>query len=157
MERPDCRVLAGAETEARVRRDRLVEAPRRIEVADADPKVVDAAVGHGGLGFAVERLDTVAVRVEKEAAVVVRVVTRPRPRRSVTAIARLDPGAPEGVDGRAVGSTEAHMKPPGHRMLAIGREKVPVLPLDQFTVGAHRFRAVHRKHGAVEAAGSAQI
>ena len=138
-----------AEAQARVRRDRRVEAPRPIEVADADPEVVDAAGRRAKLGFAVKRLDAVAVGVEQEGAVVVRVVRGARSRRSVAAVAGVDPGLPEGVDGRAVGSAEADVKAAGHRMLAIGRDEVPVLPLDQLGV-AHapaRRRAPRARSG----------
>src|SRR4051794_34834812 len=49
-----------------VRGDRRVEAPGGLQVADADPQVVDATVGHGVLAIAVNRLHAVAVGVQQE-------------------------------------------------------------------------------------------
>ena len=53
--------------------------------------MVDAAVGHGALAGGVDRLDTVAVRVEQEAAVVVGAVDRARPGRAVVRVTGVDP------------------------------------------------------------------
>ena len=63
--------LVVRQAEPGVRGDRRVEAPGGLRVADADPEVVDAAVGHGVLAVAVDRLDAVAVGVEQEPAVVI--------------------------------------------------------------------------------------
>ena len=56
--------LVDADPQPGVRGDRHVEAPGRGGVADADPEVVDAAVGDGALAVRVHRLHAVAVRVE---------------------------------------------------------------------------------------------
>ncbi|HEY7730960.1 MAG TPA: hypothetical protein VH950_08675, partial [Gaiellaceae bacterium] len=56
--------LVQHEAEPGVGGDRRVEAPRGLRVADADPKVVDLAGGHGVLAVVVGRLDAVAVGVE---------------------------------------------------------------------------------------------
>src|SRR6476619_4286712 len=49
------------EAEPGVRRDRPVEAQRPLRVANAEPQVVDAAVGHGVLAVAMDSLDTVSI------------------------------------------------------------------------------------------------
>ena len=71
--------LVHADPKPSVRGDRRVEALGRGGVADADPEVVDAAAGHGVIALRVHRLRAVAIRVEQEAAVVVRAVDRVEP------------------------------------------------------------------------------
>src|SRR3954470_10757049 len=61
-----------------MRSDRRVEALRRRGIADTQPQVIDATVGHRVLALGVHRLHAVAVRVEQEPAVVVRAVDRAR-------------------------------------------------------------------------------
>jgi hypothetical protein len=84
---------------------------RRLRVADAEPQVVDAAVGYWALAVGVDGLDAVAVRIEQERAVVVGTVGRARPGCAVARVTAVDPRLPEGVDGRAVGRAEADVQP----------------------------------------------
>jgi len=54
---PDAGPLVVAERDAGLRRDRRVEAPRGLQVADAEPQVVDAAVRDRLPAIAVDGLD----------------------------------------------------------------------------------------------------
>jgi hypothetical protein len=124
-----------------VRSDRRVEAPGGLQVADADPQVIDAAVRHGRLAIVVDRLDAVAVGVQQKPAVVRRAVLRPWPRRTGVAVAGIDAGLPERVDLRAVAGPEADVEAAGQRVLAVGRSDVPVVPFDQLGVRVDRLDA----------------
>ena len=119
--------------------------------------MVDAAVGHGVLAVAVDRLDAVAVGVEQEPAVVRRAVLRARPRRAVVAVPRVDPGLPERVDLRAVAGAEADVEPTGHRLLTVRRSDVPVVPLDQLCVRMAGLDGQDAQDGAVEALGGREV
>jgi hypothetical protein len=66
-----------ADAQPENRRDRLVEALRRLEVGDADPEMVDDVLALAS-ATVVDGLGAVAVRVEEEGAVVVVVVLGPR-------------------------------------------------------------------------------
>src|SRR5437868_7039308 len=80
VERGDVEALGSLarNSQAENRRDRFPEALRLRQIADADPEVVDHVVPLA-LATEVDGLGAVPVRVEQEAAVVVRVVLRPRP------------------------------------------------------------------------------
>src|SRR5207302_4391002 len=149
--------LVWRQAEPGVRGDRRVEAPGGLRVADAEPQVVDAAVGHGVLAVAVDRLDAVAVGVEQEPAVVRRAVLPARPRRALVAVPRVGARLPERVDLRAVARAEADVEPAGYRVLAVRRPDVPVLPLDQLGVRMAGLDAQDAQDGAVEALGGREV
>ena len=94
-----------------VGRDGRVEALGRREVGDADPQVVDAAVGHGALALAVHGLDAVAVRVEQEPAVVVGSVLRARPGRAVVAVPASTPACQKASTAARLGARNPTCRP----------------------------------------------
>ena len=140
-----------------VRRDRRVEAPGGLQVADADPQVVDAAVGHGVLAVAMDRLDAVAVGVEQEGAVVRGAVLRARARRSVVAVPGVDTRLPERVDLRAVAGAEADVEPACQRVLAVRRADGPVVPLDERGVRMPGLDTKDAQDRAIEALGGREV
>src|SRR5262249_40928883 len=110
------------------RRDRLVEAPARPEVGNPEPEVVDRRPALRA-PRPVDGLDAVAVRIEKEAAVVVGRVLRPRAGLAVTRVPGPHPTPPEGVDVFRRASREGDVEVPCHRMLGVGLYHSEVLPL----------------------------
>ena len=115
------------------------------------------ALGHGVLAVAVDRLDAVAVGVEQERAVVRRPVLGARPRRAGVAVPRVDARLPERVDLRAVARAEADVKPTRHRVLAVRRPDVPVVPLDKLGVRMAGLDTQDAQDGAVEALGCREV
>jgi len=149
--------LVHADPQPGVRGDRHVEAPGRGRVADTDPEMVDASVGHGALAALVHSLYAVAVGIEQEAAVIVGGVDRARPGRAVIAVAGVDPRLPEGIDGFTGRCSEADVQPACDRVLTIRRPDVPILPLDECGVRVARLRAEGREDCAIKALGRGQI
>src|SRR5437899_5921573 len=149
--------LVVRQAEPGVRGNRRVEAPGGLRVAYAEPQVVDAAVRHGVLAVAVDRLDAVAVGVEQEPAVVRRAVLPARPRRALVTVPRVDARLPERVDLRPVARAEAGVEPAGHRVPGVRRPDVPVLPLDQLGVRMAGLDAQDAQDGAVEALGGRHV
>src|SRR5205085_8725215 len=85
-----------AQDEVSERRDPLVEVARDGDVGNAEPEVVDDPVlSHR---VVVHRLGAVPVRIEQEAAVVIRPVLRPGARLAVGLVTGLGADAPELVD-----------------------------------------------------------
>jgi hypothetical protein len=112
-----------------------------LKVADPDPQVVDGAVGQASSRSQWTASTLLPSGSSRNPPVVGRAVLRARPGRTVVAVSRVDPGLPEGVDLRAVAGTEPDEEPAGHRVLAVLRTDVPVVPLDQLGVcmaGARR-------------------
>ena len=91
-------------------RDRLVEAARGVEVADADPEVVDPVLAAACLAV-MDGLDAVPVRVADKGSVVVGVVVGAEPGRAVVLAAGADRRRVEGVDRVAVGCGEGTWMP----------------------------------------------
>jgi hypothetical protein len=113
------------------RGDRPVEGVRALEIADADPEVVDDGVARAQ-DPVVQGLDTVAVGIEQERAVVVLRVDRARPRLAVAGVARVDAGLPDPIDLVARARHERDVQPAGRGARRAGlcdREIVPVVDL----------------------------
>src|SRR5207248_722516 len=84
--------IGDVDAQARDRRNRLVEAAGRFDVAHADPEVVDAVFALA-LASEIDGLRAVAVGIADEGAVVVGVVLRPRAGRPVVGVAGGRPRA----------------------------------------------------------------
>src|SRR4029079_688201 len=76
---------------------------------------------------------------------------------AVVAVARVDARPPERIDPRAVAGAKADVEPARHRMLAVRRTDVPVLPLDQLGVRMAGLGAQDAQDRAIEALGGRQV
>ena len=137
-----------------MRRDALVEPPRGVDVCDADPEVVDRT--GLPLGSVVHRLGAVAVRVEQQAAVVVRGVLRTQTGRAVVPVTGVDARAPERIDDLARRCQERNVQPARHRMLVRRRGNREIAPLGALVVFAS-LEAEHPEHGVVEPLGGSAV
>jgi hypothetical protein len=143
------------EAQSRVRSYRLVEAPRRRDVGDADPDMVDAArLTHPAV---MHRLCAVAVRVEKECSVVVLAVLRTRARGAVVPIAGFGTRAPELVDLRSRRCEEGDVQPACDRLVLAGLREREVAPLRVWIRTARLLQANRRQNRVVEPLGGRTI
>src|ERR671931_716055 len=137
------------------RGDDAVERRRRREIRDAQPKVVDDALARERAG--VHRLNTVAVGIAQEGAVVVLAVLLARSGGPVVGVPGVDSGLPEGVDLLARGRDERDVQVRRHRMVVGGRGDQEVLPTGQRVRAIGRVDAQWRQDGLEEGLGGGAI
>src|ERR671918_561108 len=132
------------------RRDRLVEALRRLEVGDADPEVVDDVLALAR-ATVVDSLGAAAVRVEEEGAVVVVVVLGPRAGLAVARMARLRARVQERVHLLARARPERDVQAARHRTVLARLRDPEVVPLVEMPARMRDRVAERREDGLVEA------
>ena len=115
--------LVVPQAEPGVRGNRRVEAPGNLQVADAEPQVVDLAVGHDVLAVAVDGPDAVASGWSRNPPWNVGPYACAA-WRAVVAVLRVDARLPERVDLRAFAGAEADVEPGVDQVLAVRRTDV---------------------------------
>ena len=141
--------------QAGVRGDRLVEAPARGDVGDADPEVVDDPAR--AQRAVMDGLGAVAVGIKQERPVVVAAVLGPRPRSSVLGVPGSGALPPELVDLLARGRDERDVEPPGERTCVIGAGQREVLPLREHAGPVGPVDTQWRQDRVVEALGRGPV
>ncbi len=134
----------------------VVEALRRLRVANAQPEVVDPAIGPGRLACAVHRLDAVAVRVEQEAAVVVGAVRRARPGRAVVGWPASMPACQKASTAARSRRLEGDVHPRVTGCSRVGRADRPSPPTRRARGLRSRLDPERGEHRAVEASDAAR-
>ena len=144
------------DAQARDRRNRLVEAAGRFDVAHADPEVVDAVFALA-LASEIDGLRAVAVGIADEGAVVVGVVLRPRAGRPVVGVAGGRHRTPPLVDRLARARDERDVQVARDRpVLARGRDR-EVLPLEEMVAAGGLAEAESEERELVEATRTLEV
>ena len=154
----ELRTLRGAtaEPEAGVGADGLVEPRRGVDVGYPNPEMVDdsAVVAHR---VAVHGFGTVAVRIEKECAVVVVSVLRTGAGGAVVAVAGGGPDAPELVGVSPRRRNERDVQSPSDIVASVRSGEREVAPLGVGLASVRGLDPERREHGLVEVLGGRPV